>query len=100
MGGGIMEVFIAGFRVPKTQKGQDEFSRELMGTLRGFHMPVMDVSVPTNGEILVEVPDGTLLQNITGPLASFAEVLARQLGHEVSLPFRVPSYGISASAAG
>ncbi|MBZ9572877.1 hypothetical protein KJA17_01645 [Patescibacteria group bacterium] len=93
---------LRGFGCETTEEKQAEFLREFKDTLRGFGLPVSEISSEkkTGGPISLEVPDHLELNEITRSLASFAEVLARQERRDVYFGIYVPQYDFQVTVAG
>lgn len=92
----------SGFGHETTEEKQIEFLREFKNTLRGFGLPVSEISSEkkTGGTISLEVPDHIELNEVTRSLASFAEVLARQEQRDVYFDIYVSRYGFQITVAG
>lgn len=79
------------------------FLRDLRTTLvNSFRLPIDRISSehPTGGDVILEVPDSLEPDQITQSLASFAEVLARQNGADVSFPISIPIWNFKVRIAG
>lgn len=97
-----MLIVLRGFRDSQTVAEHEQFLREFQSTLQTFGLPVHRIlsERTTGGAIHVELPEWVELHETTRSLASFAEVLARQTGQDVSFPLEIPSIGFNVLVAG
>lgn len=98
-----MQVVIQGlFKNSGTERERQAFLRELQICLKGFNLPVLQISSqrPTGGDVILEVPETLELHEITRSLASFAEILARQNRRDVYFSITIPSYDFAVDIGG
>ena len=74
--------------------------QDLKETLLEYTLPVLELTSQENGTISAEVPDAVDMREITAPLATFAEVLARHFARDVWFELEVPKWGIRCDIAG
>ena len=92
----------SGFGDSTSKAEHQKFLQDFRETLRGFGLPVSAISSEkqTGGSISLEVRDDFELNEITRSLASFAEVLARQVGRDIYFDIEVLPHQFRVTVAG
>ena len=98
----MVVVVKGGFSDSSSKAEHQKFFQDFSETLRGFGLPVSAISSEkeTGGSISLDVPDDLELNEVTRSLASFAEVLARQVGRDIYFDIEVLPYQFRVAIAG